>query len=85
MKIQYREFEDPALIAMAEGVMKIPPKNQTDIFDFFGVIFITHHGSCDDCEGVFVGGWVTKIATEKFKPTFQFFRRYFHHQSRVLQ
>ncbi len=26
-------------------------KNQTDVLDFFGVIFVTHRGSCDDCDG----------------------------------
>ncbi len=70
MKIQYREFEGPALIAMGGGGWGV---NQTDIFDFFGAI--THRGSCDDCRGggECVGSWVMKIATEKIEPSFLIF------------
>ncbi len=54
-------------------------KYQIDIFDFFGVIFITHRRSFDDCDwgGQCVGGWVAKIATEKMKLTSQIFSAQF--------
>ncbi len=42
-------------------------RNQTNIFDFFGAIFVTHQEFCDDCDGTgeCVGSWVTKIAPKK--------------------
>ncbi len=58
-------------------------KNQTDISYFFGSIFITHRGSCDDCDWGWgggkerVGGCVMKIATKKIKPTFSIFWLWF--------
>ncbi len=51
-------IEGPGMIAMVGGgecvggwMMKIVPKKSTDVFDFFGAIFGTHQGSCDDCDG----------------------------------
>ncbi len=55
-------------------------KNQTDVFDFFGAIFITYQESCDDCDGgggKCISNWVTKIATKKSNRRFQFFRPWF--------
>ncbi len=57
---------------------KIALKKSNRFFQFFGATFITHQGSCNDCDGgggwkEFVGGWVTKIATEKIELTFSIF------------
>ncbi len=62
-------------------------KSQTDVFDFFGVIFVTHRGSCDDCDGAreCVGGCVTKIALKKSTDGFDFFRHDFCYPLRVLR
>ncbi len=51
MKIQYRKFEGPTMIAIGGGAKNCGQKNQTVVFNFFGAIFITHRGSCDDCDG----------------------------------
>ncbi len=64
--------------------MKIAAKkNQTDVFVFFGAIFVNHRGSCDDCNGevrwgggsMCVVGW-QKSRTKKLN-RFRFFRPWF--------
>ncbi len=51
-------IEGPAMIAFRGGGVcgwlgdeNHNRRNQTDVFDFFDMIFITHRGSCDDCDG----------------------------------
>ncbi len=53
MKIQYRKFKDPAMIAMGVwgGDKNRGQKNQINVFDFFGTIFVTHRGFYTDCDG----------------------------------
>ncbi len=68
MKTQYHEFKGPTMIAIGRkqrgvvlGDENRCRKNQTNVFDFLGVIFVTHRGFCDDCDGgeeECVGGWV---------------------------
>ncbi len=62
MKIQYRKFEGPAMIAMGGGGgdKNGSRKNQTD---FLGAIFVTRRGSWDDCDGV--GGSVWLVGWQK--------------------
>ncbi len=51
-------------------VTKITLKKSTDVFDFFGAIFVTHRGPVMIVMG---GGERAKIAAEKIKPTFLIF------------
>ncbi len=61
-KTKYRELKSPAIVMGKFSKM----------FDEDSIAQI--RGSCDDCDGgVCVGGWVTKIAFEKIKPTFSIF------------
>ncbi len=46
-------------------------KNETDVFDFFGAIFVTHRASCDDCDGA--GEYVGGHRAEKINRCFRFF------------
>ncbi len=54
-------------------------ENQTDVFDYFGAIFVTHQGSCDDCDrrvGGVVYGWLGDENRDRNNQTnvFNFFR-----------
>ncbi len=77
-----RDFRHPSRVlrwldnyAGERGDKNRGQKSQTDVFDFFGAIFITHRWSCDDCNGAreCVGGLVTKIALKKSIDSFDFF------------
>ncbi len=78
-KIQCREFEGPAMIMMGRkvGDENRGWKNQTDVFDFFGAIFIAHRGSCDDYDGGGVVGWWKSRPKKNRNDVFDFFNRDF--------
>ncbi len=77
MKIQYREFKGSAMIAIGEGVKIAAEKIKPTFSNFFGAIFVTYRGFCDDCDGVEGGvvGW-RKSRPEKSN-RFRFFRMWF--------